>query len=79
MWKSIDGAPWDRVVLLTGNSGYGKPHDRFIINGYRVPYWHNAQWNDVNGTLLSDSGWIPDGWMEVPEENNSSSPAYIDV
>ena len=75
----MDDAPWERVVLLTGCSGYIKPHNRFIINGYRVPDWHQGQWNDVTGTLLSDSGWIPDGWMEEPKENSGSVAAYVGI
>jgi hypothetical protein len=68
MWKSIESAPWGKEVLLTGESGYIKPHDRFIINGYRIKDWHQGQWNDATGTRLSDAGWEPKHWMELITE-----------
>ncbi|MFA6198835.1 MAG: hypothetical protein WC679_00260 [Bacteroidales bacterium] len=66
-WKPIDKAPWKKTVLLKGNSGYCFPHDIFIINGYRVKDWHQGEWNDVTGTRLSDSGWVPEFWTEIDE------------
>ena len=41
------------------------PHNIFIINGYRVKDWHQAEWNDVTGTHLSDRGWVPELWTEM--------------
>lgn len=67
MWKKMDDAPWDREVLLTGDSGYGGSHSRFYVNGYRLKDWHRGEWNDPTGTQLSDNGWVPDGWMEIEE------------
>ncbi len=67
-WHPIDTAPWNKEVLLTGKSGYIKPHDRFIINGYRVYGWHQSEWNDATGTHLSERGWNPTHWMPLTEE-----------
>ena len=66
-WQPIETAPWNAEVLLTGESGYCKPHDRFYINGYRVKDWHRGEWNDATGTRLSDAGWTPSHWMPLPE------------
>lgn len=63
-WQPIETAPWDRTVLLTGNSGYVKPNDRFIINGFREVDWHGGDWNDETGTQLEDNGWCPTHWAE---------------
>jgi hypothetical protein len=65
-WQPMETAPWDEIVMLTGDSGYIAPKDRFIINGYRVRDWHQGAWNDVTGTPLMDAGWKPDGWAPVP-------------
>jgi len=66
LWQSIETAPYGKEVLLTGESGYVEPHDRFIINGYRVRDWHQGKWNDATGTPLSDRGWEPSHWSHVP-------------
>lgn len=65
-WQPIETAPWNAEVLLTGKSGYREPHDRFIINGYRVRDWHHGEWNDATGTHLSERGWgSPTHWMPL--------------
>ena len=66
-WISIDKAPWDKEVVLTGDSGYCEPHNRFIINGYRVRIWHDGEWNDATGTRLSEMGWEPTHWQQLLE------------
>ena len=62
----IESAPWGVEVLLFGESGCNKPHDRFVINGYRLKDWHMGEWNDSTGTPLSDSGWHPTHWQPLP-------------
>ncbi len=64
-WELIDSAPWGEEVMLTGNSRYWLPHDRFFINGYRVRDWHNGDWNDATGTRLSENGWHPTHWLPL--------------
>lgn len=64
-WQPIETAPWDRTVLLRGDSGHIHPHDVFIINGYRVLDWHQGRWNDMTGTPLIDAGWEPTEWLEI--------------
>lgn len=65
-WQPIATAPWDRVVLVTGLSGYkGYDKQTFIINAYRIKDWHQGEWNDVTGTRLSEHGWYPKEWCEV--------------
>lgn len=61
-WQPISTAPWNKTVLLTGDSGYAAPHDKFIINGYREKDWHGGNWNDATGTPLRDAGWEPTHW-----------------
>lgn len=63
-WKPIETAPWDKTVLLRGDSGYIAPHNVFVINGYRIRGWHQGEWNDMTGTLLTDAGWEPIEWRE---------------
>jgi hypothetical protein len=70
-WRSIDSAPYDTVVLLTGSSGCIAPHDHFILSGYRAKDWHGGHWNDIVGTSLSDYGWEPDGWLPIKESLNA--------
>lgn len=65
IWMPIETAPWHVTVLLRGDSGYIKPHDVFIINGYRVPDWHQGGWNDMTGTNLLEYGWEPTEWKRV--------------
>lgn len=65
-WQPIATAPFGREVLLAGKSGYCNPHEVFVVNGYRIVDWHQAEWNDVTGTRLSDRGWWPDVWAEMP-------------
>ena len=70
-WTTMDSAPWNTEVLLTGSSGVGKPHDRFVINGYRKRDWHGGEWNDATGTQLSEAYGEPTHWqplMEAPHE-----------
>ena len=66
VWRPIESAPWETEVLLTGDSGYIAPHDRFVINGYREPDWHGGAWNDATGSPLSDHGWEPTHWAPAP-------------
>lgn len=66
VWKPICSAPWGKEVLLTGLSGYCKPHDKFVISGYREKGWHNDEFNDPTGTPLSDAGWVPLYWGYKP-------------
>jgi hypothetical protein len=61
----MDSAPWDEEVFVMGESGCVPPHDKFIINAYRVKGWHNDEWNDAQGTRLSDAGWKPLFWSEI--------------
>lgn len=64
-WQPIETAPWGRVVLLTGDSGYRAPHDRFVCNGYREHDWHQEQFNTVQGNPLGDFGMVPTHWMPM--------------
>lgn len=61
MWKPIETAPWDKTIILKGESGYIKPHDIFIINGYKIASWHQGEFNDVTGTPLTEVGNLPIG------------------
>lgn len=65
-WQPIDTAPWETEVLVTGQSGYIKPHDKFMVNAYRVMDWHQGAFNDATGTHLSERGWEPTHWMPLP-------------
>jgi len=64
-WQPIETAPWDKTVLLTGDSGNVRPHNHFIVNGFRSTGWHGGDWNDVCGTSLRDSGWVPTHWAKI--------------
>ena len=59
-WKPIKSAPYNHTVLLKGDSNHIKPHNIFIINGYR-----DKEWNDITGNRLSIRGWIPTHWKFI--------------
>ncbi len=49
-------------VMVTGNSGYNKPYDKFYINAHIDRAYRGTDWLDATGTRLSDSGWAPTHW-----------------
>ena len=67
LWTTMDNAPWNTEVLLTGSSGFFAPHHRFVINGYRKRDWHGGDWNDASGTHLSERGWEPTHWQPLAD------------
>lgn len=72
-WKPIDTAPRSgfgrprRYVLVRGPSGMlGTPY--FVTLAYHdAEYRPEDSWLDVNNDRLTDYGWRPTEWMEVPE------------
>ncbi len=70
-WRPIDSAPYDIIVLLTGNSGMLKPYDKYVTVGYRNKIYHNKHWNEINGDLITDQFYEPTHWADMinlPEE-----------
>lgn len=65
-WKLISTAPNETVVLLFGNSGMMKPHNKYIISGYKNQEYHNGKFNDIQGDCLTDQFYKPTHWAELP-------------
>lgn len=71
-WQPIDTAPRSgfgkprRYVLVRGPSGtVGTDHD-VILAYHDAEYRPHDPWRDVNNDALSDFGFEPTEWMEVP-------------
>lgn len=65
-WRPIETAPAHVDVLVTGDSGYIAPYDRFYINAHLDPPYRGDRWLDATGTCLEDTGWEPTHWMPLP-------------
>lgn len=71
-WRPIATAPESgfgrprHYVLVRGPSGMvGTKH--FVVKAYKdAEYRPNDPWRLVDNGALSDFGWEPDEWMEVP-------------
>ena len=66
-WRPIDtNTPHGRFLLVRGPSGQlGEKY--FVVQAkHDVEYRPHDPWRFVDDTALSDSGWVPTEWMEVP-------------
>jgi len=50
--------------MVTGESGYVPPYDRFLTLAYYDPDRPFAPWQDTTHTALDDIGWHPTHWAE---------------
>ncbi len=65
-WKPIDTAPRNKLVFVRGGSGY-TIHRTFITLAHKnVIYRPRDPWMDVQNTQLSERGWTPTEWREIP-------------
>lgn len=64
-WKLIETAPYNVVVLLTGDSGVGAPYNKYIISGYRDYEFHQGAWNDIQGDTITDQFSNPKYWAKM--------------
>lgn len=61
--------PTRRPLLFTGDSGYIKPHDRFVVAGYYDPQFRPlSPFQDCTSTSLSESGFEPTHWAYLDPE-----------
>jgi len=66
-WKPIKTAPYNKTVLLYGDSGMCEPNNKNIILGYRRRDYHNMEWNNIHGDCYSDMLTSPPThWAEIP-------------
>jgi hypothetical protein len=66
-WISVkDRLPDDFTeVLTTGDSGY-RTYKRFFISARLDREWKGEDWLDATGERLSDLGWHPTHWCDLP-------------
>jgi len=63
-WKPIDTAPKNRYIMVRGDSGmltYPKFYTVAIFN----PEYRD-DWINIHNDRLTDSGYVPEEWMEIP-------------
>lgn len=73
VWRPIETAPRsagltkNRYVLVRGPSGYvGTKH--FVVLAYHDDqYRPRDPWRLIDNSALSDFGWVPEEWAEVPK------------
>ena len=65
-WKPISSAPRKRLVLVRGNS-HMSTHRTFYVAAYHDEEYRPLDpWRMVDNSSLSDFGWKPTEWMELP-------------
>lgn len=71
-WRPIVTAPRSgfgnprRFVLTRGPSGYTTT-DKFVVLAYHdAEYRPHDPWRMLDNSALSDFGWVPEEWAEVP-------------
>lgn len=66
-WKPISSAPKNTWLLVRGDSGY-LPCPVFVtLAKHDAEYRPLDPWGDVQGSRLSDRGWTPVEWTDVPK------------
>jgi len=66
MWKPISTAPWVKLVLVRGPSQMAT-HPTFYVAAYFDDEYRPLDpWRMVDNGALSDFGWVPTEWMELP-------------
>ena len=71
-WQPTETAPYNKTVLLLGDSGMlGRRH--FVISGYRDKDYRGCDWLDTQNTRLSDYGVEPTHWMPLPDPPESEA------
>lgn len=67
-WKPMATAPKDgRLLLLKCESGYSSFKGIVLVSAYWPPPDYRDNWLTVANDRLSDYGYEPLAWMEVPE------------
>jgi hypothetical protein len=66
-WKPIASAPEKRWVLVRGDSGYMGCKVFVTIAKCDREFRPLSPWADVQNSGLSDRGWTPLEWTEVPK------------
>lgn len=66
LWHRADDTlpPPRKVVMVTGESGYMPPNDRFLTLAYREPDYPFAPWRSMTSDALDEVGWHPTHWAE---------------
>jgi len=64
-WQPIETAPKNKYIMLRGDSGM-LTYPKFYVVG-KLDLSYRDDWIDINNDRLTDSGYVPEEWMEIPE------------
>lgn len=56
----------NKLYLVKGSSGNVR-HQTFLCVAYMDSNWRRGEWINVCGDRLSDNGWYPTHYAEIPE------------
>ena len=76
-WKPIGTGPYNQVVLLSGDSGYAKPHNTYVTSGFKQHVFHDGAWNDMCGDPITDQLGEPKYWTEMINLPGKETPNGI--
>ncbi len=65
-WRPIASVPKKRLVLVRGASGMGRNSTFYVAAYFDDEYRPLDPWRMVDNSALSDFGWVPVEWMELP-------------
>lgn len=63
-WKPIASAPRNTYILLRGDSGMLTYPKFYIVGKLELDY--RDDWININNDRLTDYGYVPEEWMEIP-------------
>lgn len=66
LWRPIATAPPGKFVLVRGPSGYITTK-HFVVKAILDTQYREPRWRGTDGDPISDCGWVPEEWMEIPE------------
>jgi hypothetical protein len=73
-WQPIETAPIHTDVLVTGESGYRAPYDRFVINAHLDPPYRGDRWLDSTHTCRIVDGCRLTGCRSRSRRHERASP-----
>lgn len=65
MWKPIETAPKNKYIMVRGDSGTST-YPKFYVVAIFIPEYRD-EWVNIHNNRLTDSGYIPEEWAEVPK------------
>ena len=64
MWKPIATAPKNKYIMVRGDSGM-LTYPKFYVVAIFNPEYRD-DWININNDRLTDSGYVPEEWIEIP-------------